>query len=254
MLRNILLTSFMIMGLLSPVNAEEVIIPQSSALTFKGQTQGVYTFTGEQELTGLLKARWGKDLTNDNQPKIYLQFFPELKQAELLPKINDQYKDSNQTINLNTKASQQDNIQLVRGVFKNAPQNFWEHKEGVLEQPVKITINEFTAASDCDYRYYYGDIVELFTINSIAETIEEKTQGCDNYIFETTFLIQSKEGYTNLRAKPNSKADIVKQLPNNTIVRKIKTDGNWYYVEELEAGESTNTLGYVHKSQVVEAD
>lgn len=255
MLRHIILSSLLSISLFSSVYAEEIIIPQESTLTLQSQTEGTYLFKGEQQLTGLLKARWGKDLTSDNQLKIYLQFFPEQKQAKLLPTINDQYKNSNQTISLNIDSNQQVNTKLVKEVFKQIPSSFWQYKEGILEQPVTITINQFKAEGECDYRYYYAHLVKVTAIENTTDTIKEKKEGCNSYIFDTTFLVQSKDGYTNLRSEPNSKAKIIKQLSNDSTVKKIKTIGSWYYIDVLKAsGESTNILGYIHKSQLVEMD
>lgn len=255
MLRNLaLLLIFTTPCLLAEQVTDNVQIPQGVSLTYQGQQDGTYRFKGQLQLTGILVARWGKDLTQNNSTKkVYLQFLPEQKQTILMPTINDQYKDSNQMITLNNNETQATNTKLIKQTFKNIPEAFWANQEDILQQPVKITLNHFQATDDCDYRYYYGKIEKIQAINTTVNGISTH-KGCNSYIFDDNYLIHSQEGYTNLRAEPNGKANILKKLPNDTLVNKIKTVGKWYYINVLDAGEKTNSYGYIHQSQVIIAD
>lgn len=240
----------------SPMSfANKVTIPQNAQLHYQGESDGTFKFSGQIKLTGLLKAQWGKDLASEtNSKKLYLHFFPLIEQTALFPVINDQYKNSNKMISINNQESQQHNEKLIKQNFKNIPTSFWQYKEGMIQQPVTITMTNFSATDDCDYRYYYAQSVTIETAANIGKVTEEKTATCNSYLFNDNYLIQSKEGYTNLRQAANSTSIIIKQLPNNTLVNKIKTAGNWYYVNVLDTDKKTDLYGYVHKGQLILAD
>lgn len=232
----------------------KVTIPQNSAIKYLSEDDGKYKFQGQLQLVGLLKARWGKDLIGDTtSKKIYLQFLPTEKQTELLPTIDDQYKNSNQMISLNVDQSLATNKKIIETTFKNIPQGFWAKQEGILQQPVIVTIDKFMAGDDCDYRYYYANIVNIKATTNIAPVIQERS-GCNSYIFDDTYIIQSKEGYTNLRKEADGKSPVIQKLADDTLINKLKTQGNWYYINVLDAGKKTDTYGYVHNSQVVQAN
>ena len=62
----------------------------------------------------------------------------------------------------------------------------------------------------------------------------------------TGFSIYSKEGYTNVRSKPNSSSKIVTQLQNGNLVYGISKTGDWYYVILWDS----YVHGYIHQSQL----
>ncbi|OCG02330.1 hypothetical protein [Gilliamella sp. wkB112] len=248
----VLITSSMVSFADQPTH--NVIIPQNSTIKYLGENDGTYKFQGQMQLTGLLKARWGKDLPGDKpNKKIYLQFLPTEKQATLLPTINDQYRNSNQMVLLNSEKSLESNKKIVEANFKDIPATFWKNQEGILQQPMTIIIDNFKANDDCDYRYYYANIVSIKTVADIEPVIQER-RGCNSYIFEDIYMIHSKEGYTNLRKEANGKSIVIQKLTNDTLVNKVRIEGNWYYINVLNAGEQTDINGYVHNSQVIRAD
>lgn len=172
---------------------------------------------------------WGKDLTSleTASKKIYIQFLPE--QASVLLTMNDRYENSNKMISLNNEANTAVNIKIVKDSFKNMPDTFWIYKEVSLQQPVIVTINDFKAVDDCNYCYYYANIISIKKTNNIGKTVSEK-EGCNRYLFEDNYIAQSADDYVNLCSEPNGKSTIIKNLPNNTIVTQIKTLNNWYLV------------------------
>lgn len=67
-----------------------------------------------------------------------------------------------------------------------------------------------------------------------------------------TYVIEDKDGYTNMRDKPTAKeSEIIKQVPSGQDVVRYnsKTKGNWWYVCDYE-----NDCGYIHKSRIVEQE
>lgn len=65
------------------------------------------------------------------------------------------------------------------------------------------------------------------------------------------FIINSKEGYTNVREKPNSKSKIIKQLINGEKVKKVDNEGEW--IEIILGYDNYNSeyvYGYIHRSQL----
>lgn len=254
MLKSLLLVLALLVPITSFANQlTPITIPSTSQLTYQGEHDGTYTFQGELKLQGILSARWGKDLTGETAKKIYLQFLPERAQLVSLPVIEDQYRASNQMITLNIKAGIAKNKEIIQATFSNIPNSFWIYQEGTLTQPVSVTVKDFHATDDCDYRYYYADIVSITAIKTVQPVIEAR-KGCDSYIFDSNYTIQSKDGYSNLRQQPNSKAAIIEKLPNAMMVKKLKTEGSWYYVNILKDNKPTKTNGYLHKSQVIEVD
>ncbi|XKM12771.1 SH3 domain-containing protein [Orbaceae bacterium ac157xtp] len=65
-------------------------------------------------------------------------------------------------------------------------------------------------------------------------------------LLENIFETYSKDNYINVRASPSSKSKIIKQLPNQYKVTKLKASGKWYYVKLSEE----DLTGYIHMSQL----
>ena len=231
----------------------DVTIPQNSTIQYLGEHDGMYQFQGKIQLTGMLKARWGKDITGSPpDKKIYFLFLPTEKQLARLPTINDQYKNSQQMISLNSDVSAAINKEIIERHFSSIPASFWKNQEGEIQQSVMVTIDDFKAGDDCDYRYYYAHIasIKVATEADVMPTIPE-ILGCNSMVFDDIYMIQSEENYTNLRKAANSQSRVIQLLANGMLIKKVKMVGNWYYINVLDAGETTEIYGYIHKSQIV---
>ena len=235
--------------------SDNVILPANSPIAFLGvnSENGAYHFKGQAKLNGLLTAGWIKDSVNSNGKIIHrleLHFFPEVTQVALLPSlIADDYETADKRM-IVLSNSEKESKKLVEQYFTGIPANFFEHEEGVLKQPVSAVIEGYNTYVECDSRYYTARLVavEKITKNSSAPV---KSSGCSSEYAIDMYSTQSKDGYVNLRAKPNAKSDILRQMPNNEILEKINTSGNWLYVKLYQA---PNITGYVHKSQIVAED
>lgn len=68
-----------------------------------------------------------------------------------------------------------------------------------------------------------------------------------NELIENHYITQSKDNYINFRKKPSTKSEIIKKLSNHARVIKLKTEGNWYYVQ---LAENRAMKGYIHITQL----
>lgn len=68
-----------------------------------------------------------------------------------------------------------------------------------------------------------------------------------NRLIENHYITKSTDNYINLRNGANSKAEVIKKLPNNTEIIKIGTQGEWLYVK---LAQDPLIKGYIHLSQL----
>ena len=73
-----------------------------------------------------------------------------------------------------------------------------------------------------------------------------------SFIFydDITYIIHSKEGYTNIRKGPSKQYDVIKKIPNDDYVEMIQDFGEWKYIMYFEGGSDKVGYGFVHKSQL----
>ena len=68
--------------------------------------------------------------------------------------------------------------------------------------------------------------------------------------FAVRYVVDTKDGYANLREEPNSKSKVIKKLKNKDEVKFWGEKGDWLYViYEFEDG-SDIIMAFIHKSQV----
>lgn len=69
--------------------------------------------------------------------------------------------------------------------------------------------------------------------------------------FAVRYVVDTKDGYANLREEPNSKSKVIKKLKNNHEMVFWHEKGEWFYVgAEPNDKYSDMTDGYIHRSQV----
>lgn len=65
------------------------------------------------------------------------------------------------------------------------------------------------------------------------------------------YVVDTKDGYANLREGANSKSKVIKKLKNNHEMVFWHEEGEWFYVGvEPNDKNSDMTDGYIHKSQI----
>ena len=68
--------------------------------------------------------------------------------------------------------------------------------------------------------------------------------------FAVRYVVDTKDGYANLREKANSKYKVIKKLKNNHEMVFWYKKGEWFYVEFDSEDGTPFDYGYIHKSQL----
>ena len=128
---------------------------------------------------------------------------------------------------------------------------------GYVSQPVKLTLKPVKLyGSCCSVDYYYAEIVKYEKIPSTIVKIPQNMNMMDSddrisFIGEdNTYIIHSKEGYTNIRKGPSKQYDIIGKVPNDYYAVITQDFGEWKYIMYFEGGSDKAGYGFVHKSQL----
>ena len=128
---------------------------------------------------------------------------------------------------------------------------------GYVTQPIKLTLKPVkNYESCCAVHYYYAEIVKYEKIPSTVVKIPQNMNREDSddrisFIGEdNTYIIHSKEGYTNIRKGPSKQYDIIKKIPNDYYAAITQDFGEWKYIMYFEGGSDKVGYGFVHKSQL----
>ena len=128
---------------------------------------------------------------------------------------------------------------------------------GYVTQPVKLTLKPVkTYENCCSVDYYYAEIVKYEKIPLTTVKMPKNIDMMDNddrISFngeDDTYIISSKEGYTNIRKGPSKQYDVIKKIPNEYCVEIIQDFGEWKYIIYFEEGSNKVGYGFVHKSQL----
>lgn len=76
----------------------------------------------------------------------------------------------------------------------------------------------------------------------------ELYQSMSTEVIDNKYIINDKDGQTNIRMESNSKSKIVGTLANDSEVSALWETGNWFFVY------NDKNLGYVHLSNIIAAD
>ena len=128
---------------------------------------------------------------------------------------------------------------------------------GYVSQPVKLTLKPVKLyGSCCSVDYYYAEIVNYEKIPSTIVKIPQNMNREDSddrisFIGEdNTYIIHSKEGYTNIRKGPSKQYDVIEKVPNDYYAVITQDFGEWKYIVYFEGGSDKVGYGFVHKSQL----
>ena len=67
---------------------------------------------------------------------------------------------------------------------------------------------------------------------------------------DNTYIIHSKEGYTNIRKGPSKNYDVIDKIENGSYAVITQDFGEWKYVNYFFGGADESKYGFVHKSQL----
>ena len=68
--------------------------------------------------------------------------------------------------------------------------------------------------------------------------------------FAVRYVVDTKDGYANVRNEATVNSDLIAELKNGTLVTKFKEKGEWYYIEFDSEDGTPFDYGYIHKSQL----
>lgn len=100
-----------------------------------------------------------------------------------------------------------------------------------------IQVNSFFKRGD----WYYIEVLDMKPPEHISGFIHESQLELP----PETYVIFSKDGYTNVRSEPSVNSELVATFTNGEYVTKLNEIGDWYYVEFR-----AYSYGYIHKSQL----
>jgi len=128
---------------------------------------------------------------------------------------------------------------------------------GYVSQPVKLILKPVKLyGSCCSVDYYYAEIVKYEKIPSTIVKIPQNMNMVDSddrisFIGEdNTYIVHSKEGYTNIRKGPSKQYDVIEKVPNDYYAVITQDFGEWKYIMYFEGGSDKVGYGFVHESQL----
>ena len=187
---------------------------------------------------------------------IYLEFTPEDKGKFMNRILTVWPGDTSGKVNGKEMHNRILNIgkEISSDIESKMKRNDW----GYVTQPIKLTLKLVkNYESCCAVHYYYAEIVKYEKIPSTVVKIPQNMNREDNddrisFLGEDdiTYIIYSKEGYTNIRKGPSKQYDVIKKIPNDANVEMIQDFGEWKYIMYFEGGSNGARYGFVHESQL----
>ena len=186
---------------------------------------------------------------------IYLEFTPEDKGKFMNRILTVWPGDTSGKVNGKEMHNRILNIgkEISPDIESKMKRNDW----GYVTQPIKLTLKPVkNYESCCAVHYYYAEIVKYEKIPSTVVKIPQNMNREDNddrisFIGEdNTYIIHSKEGYTNIRKGPSKQYDVIGKVPNNYYAVITQDFGEWKYIVYFEGGSDKVGYGFVHKSQL----
>lgn len=235
------------------IPAENVIFPKHGDFSLanpENANPGLYHFNGSAEIRGQLEVGWIiYDVleSGEIQHELQIIFIPEQSETALLPRLkNDVYNTQAGPIYLYDVEPEK----FVRRHFSDIPKDFFKNEEGILSMPVHVVIEDYLTYVEGDCRYFEAKFISIKPLNEPLKNLVEKQCSGLNFA-QDMYMTKSNDGYVNLRTQASSQSEVLQQLPNDVLLTKIETQGNWFLVSLMETPE---VKGFVHKSQVVGAN
>ena len=129
---------------------------------------------------------------------------------------------------------------------------YWE-SELACEDNLRLVISEARATVEGQVRDLLADgylqVREFvpYRINIDAQLFSEqdRPQACLAPKFNTPAVIQDKDGYSNVRAQPNAKSNVIEKLFDNELFYTFEQKGNWWQV-----CTPTGQVGYLYHDRI----
>ena len=229
-------------------NGDNITVEAKGMLRFIWNDHGKYSKSSKFPITGI-------ENSGTAGFAIYLEFTPEDKgkfmnhiltvwPGDIYGKVNGM-EMHNRILSIGKEISPD--------IENKMKKNDW----GYVSQPVKLTLKPVKLyGSCCSVDYYYAEIVKYEKIPSTIVKIPQNMNREDSddrisFIGEdNTYIIHSKEGYTNIRKGPSKQYDVIGKVPNNYYAVITQDFGEWKYIVYFEGGSDKVGYGFVHKSQL----
>lgn len=186
---------------------------------------------------------------------IYLEFTPEDK-GKFMNRILTVWPGDTSG-KVNGKEMHNRILSIGKAISPDIESKMKKNDWGYVIQPVKLTLKPVkNYESCCAVHYYYAEIVKYEKIPSTVVKITQNMNREDSddrisFIGEdNTYIIHSKEGYTNIRKGPSKQYDVIGKVPNNYYAVITQDFGEWKYIVYFEGGSDKVGYGFVHKSQL----
>jgi len=186
---------------------------------------------------------------------IYLEFTPEDK-GKFMNRILTVWPGDTSG-KVNGKEMHNRILSIGKAISPDIESKMKKNDWGYVIQPVKLTLKPVkNYESCCAVHYYYAEIVKYEKIPSTIVKIPQNMNREDSddrisFIGEdNTYIIHSKEGYTNIRKGPSKQYDVIGKVPNNYYAVITQDFGEWKYIVYFEGGSDKVGYGFVHKSQL----
>ena len=209
------------------------------------------------KIKGILKLNWEPSEEKEGCRLYNLDFFSENKKdfggdSITLFSVDMDYYNSGYVENdsygeekYNTEQKEKEKI--LKTLIPDKNDNFWKQEKGTKQIPVEVTLNlaHIKTYTECDYTSIYSKIEKI-------EKLKEKdVKKRDFSETETIFYtVYSKDGYANMRKKPENNSEIIRKLENETELHYILSVGEWDYFYKNGYYDDESYGGFVHRSQV----
>ncbi|MBY6255963.1 hypothetical protein K3G69_05525 [Phytobacter diazotrophicus] len=191
---------------------------------------------------GILQVYWLPVWSDDGQRNT-----PELKYRYFVTKDGDNVE---KVINLNVDKKDAEPEQLKR-YFPHLPSEFLTWKEGHIERAGAITVDKLTGSTECDHRYFTGELKHFTPANKNAVDTDklEKNAGCEAFPWMMTYTLKSGVENKHFKQQPDDGAKDLQPVTSGTPLVKIKTiNANWIQVavrDENKPGLLGEARGYI---------
>ena len=229
-------------------NGDNITVEAKGMLRFIWNDHGKYSKSSKFPITGF-------ENNGTAGFAIYLEFTPEDK-GKFMNRILTVWPGDTSG-KVNGKEMHNRILSIGKAISPDIESKMKKKDWGYVTQPIKLTLKPVkNYESCCAVHYYYAEIVKYEKIPSTVVKIPQNMNREDNddrisFIGEdNTYIIHSKEGYTNIRKGPSKQYDVIGKVPNNYYAVITQDFGEWKYIVYFEGGSDKVGYGFVHKSQL----
>lgn len=262
----------------TPASPPQVILAADTNLSYQGNDNpsGFTYFKGQANATGLMAAYWEAHYTEaeptslqDATPirEMYLRFYPDASSQGQLPSFLSpsgsailpqrvflyRHPGPDEQPGMLVSAYTQDDLESIKRLvehFSGDTGRFLRYREGVMVQPVEITLDNLLTFVEGDHRFLYGQLHTLTPL-STHEYLLKQIPDSDStqFLGKPWVELLYSPHVLAVHEAPDQEARIIAELPSGSRkIRKIRTiDENWVLIE-LTGETHASITGYARKA------